>query len=297
MIPGFCTSGLVAAASWIRGKLAAVYNLFPLGGTAGGIVVRQKGGLAGTNEFQAYNDGSQSVINSPGQQLAVFNGMGNNGIICRSGKLDLYAGGGANAQLDNSTSTFALSSGWQLAWTSSGVATGTRDGCLKRLAAAVLGVTNASAGAGWLQNTAGRARNTADVTNATATMLNLADLTITLIAGRKYTGRMSVKCINSTAVDGIAFDFNGGTSTITSFAAGAGILASGGTDVVGTNITTALATAITFTTLTGESWVVIDITMVCNAAGTFIPRFAASNATTGTATVRLNSFLWVEDTP
>ncbi len=37
--------------------------------------------------------------------------------------------------------------------------------------------------------------------------------------------------------------------------------------------------------------------MVCNAAGTFIPRFAEGSHTTGTATIQLGSYLWLEDMP
>src|ERR1019366_7892792 len=69
----------------------------------------------------------------------------------------------------------------------------------------VLKITDASTGLGWLV-TAGRARNTADVTNATVTFTNLSDLTITLIAGRKYTGRATIKCNNSQAAEGVQLD-------------------------------------------------------------------------------------------
>lgn len=169
---------------------------------------------------------------------------------------------------------------------------------LTRAAAGVWRITGASAGgAGWLQNSAGRARLTADATNATATFSNLSDLTLTLIAGRKYTGRMAVKCVNSTATEGLKFDFNGGTATMTGFWAGAGILASGGTDVVGTSISTSLAGVVNFTTFTGESVVIFEISLVCNAAGTLIPRFAENTTAVGTATVRLGSYLWLEDSP
>lgn len=151
--------------------------------------------------------------------------------------------------------------------------------------------------AGWMQNTQGRARLTADVTNATATMSNLTDLSITLIAGRKYTGEMIVKCINSTAAEGIAFAFGGGTATITNFWAGAGVLASGGTDTIGANISTTLAGVINFTVLTGETVITFKFSLVCNAGGTFIPQFSENTSAVGTATARLGSYLWAEDSP
>jgi hypothetical protein len=150
---------------------------------------------------------------------------------------------------------------------------------------------------GWVQNTPGRARLTADVTENAAALKNLTDLSLTLVAGRKYTGKLVVKCLDSVAAEGIQFDFNGGAATMTNFWAGAGVLASGGTDVIGTNISTSLAGVINFTTLTGESVVVIEISLVCNAGGTFIPRFAQNTHAAGTATARLGSYLWLEDSP
>jgi hypothetical protein len=155
---------------------------------------------------------------------------------------------------------------------------------------------------GWVQQAGGRARVIADQTENAGTLKSMGLTTdgtnpISLIAGRKYTGRMVVKCVNSTATEGIQFDFNGGSATMTSFWAGAGILASGGTDVIGTNISTSLAGVINFTTFTGESVVIFEISLVCNAAGTFIPRFAENTSAIGTATVRLGSWLWMEDMP
>lgn len=144
---------------------------------------------------------------------------------------------------------------------------------------------------------AGTKRITANVTNATATMANLTDLTMTLVAGRKYVGRMVVKCADSTAAEGIAFDFDGGTATMTSFAAGAGLL-TGGTTVASVTVSSAIATDLVWTTITGETWLTINISFVVNAAGTFIPRVAQGTAhTSGTATVNLGTYLILEDSP
>ena len=138
-------------------------------------------------------------------------------------------------------------------------------------------------------------RVTANVTNATATMANITDLSITLTAGHKYVGEMVVKCSDSTAAEGISFDFDGSSATMTSFAAGAGVL-TGGTTVAVTTTSTALATDLNWTTITGETWIIIKISMVVNAGGTFIPRFCQGTAhTSGTATVNLGSYLTLED--
>lgn len=161
--------------------------------------------------------------------------------------------------------------------------------------ARLLKINGDTASTGWIQQQAARSRVTADATKTDTTFANLTDLSLTLTAGRMYTGRLVIKCVNSTATEGIKFDCNGGSATMTNFWAGAGILASGGTDVVGTNISTSLAGVINFTTFTGESVVVIELSMVVNAGGTFIPRFAENSTAIGTATVRLGSYLWLED--
>lgn len=149
---------------------------------------------------------------------------------------------------------------------------------------------------GWSQQVSGRKRNTADVTNATATMANLTDLTMTLIAGRKYTGRCVLIANNSVGAEGLQFDFNGGGATFSAFRATAEETPIGAT--LGVTDSSALGTAIT-NTVVATSGVVyaINLTMVCANAGTFIPRFSEVSHTTGTATVSLGSYLWLEDTP
>lgn len=167
---------------------------------------------------------------------------------------------------------------------------------LARTAAGVAQVQNGqSVGYGWIQD-AGIARNTADVTNATTTFATLPDLTINVLAGRKYIGVVKIKCNNSTAAEGIKFDFNGGTATITSFWAAASEMV-GGTTVLGTVISTSLAGVINYTTITGETLIEITISFVVNAAGTLIPRFAENSHAAGTATVELGSFIRLDDSP
>jgi hypothetical protein len=131
------------------------------------------------------------------------------------------------------------------------------------------------------------ARLTANVTNATATMANLTGLSMTLAAGQKYVGTLSLFVSNSTAADGVKLDFDGGAATMTSFAAHAIITDS--TALVSSQRTTALATDITAATITGNSLVQISFGMVVNAGGTFIPRVAMNSVSTGILTASLNS--------
>lgn len=147
----------------------------------------------------------------------------------------------------------------------------------------------------WLQF-AGNKRVSADVTNATTTMSNISDLSVSLIAGQHYTGEWIIKCSDSTAADGIKFDLDGGTATMTAFAAGANVL-TGGAATAGTTVSSAIATDLNWTLLTNETWIIVKMSMTVNAAGTFIPRFAQNAHTTGTATISRGTFLHLIDTP
>jgi hypothetical protein len=148
---------------------------------------------------------------------------------------------------------------------------------------------------GWIQGDPGAARITTPVTNATATMSSLTDLTLTLVAGRKYFGELVLFAHNSTAAEGLQFDLNGGSATMTSIEfgfAGAAVGATGGVVV-----STALGTALTDTVVsTTDVCYVIPMSLVVNAAGTIIPRFAEVSHTTGTATIN-NGFFRLFDSP
>jgi hypothetical protein len=207
----------------------------------------------------------------------------------------------------NSVGTFSfrasgymgMISGGTLFWTNSSTSSniGSGDTGITRSAPKVIAFGDSQSNANGWYNYAGTSRVTADVTNATATMAAITGLSAALIAGRAYQVTLSVKCVNSAAAEGIQFDFNGGAATATDFWMAAGILASGGTDVVGTNISTTLGGAINFTTFTGESVVTFTGYIKCNAAGTFIPRMAENTTAVGTATVRKGSWMTLVDVP
>jgi hypothetical protein len=158
-----------------------------------------------------------------------------------------------------------------------------------------LGVAKSVTVGGWYRGGSGTVRLTANVTNATVTFSNLTDLSVTLVAGRKYTGTLSLRCSDSVAADGIKFDFNGGTATMTTFNAGVTGNVQGAT--AGVTVSAALATAINFTAMNGttDHWITFAVSLVCNAGGTFVPRFAQNAHSTGTATAALGGFLQLED--
>jgi len=134
-------------------------------------------------------------------------------------------------------------------------------------------------------------RMTANATNATTTMANLTDLSITLVSGKKYTGRLVIKCNNDQSIEGIKLDFDGGTVSVNAVWFAASAKVTSGTVVVATNITTTLAGDLSFTTITGETVIEVEVSIDVNAGGTFIPRFAEAASTSGTVTVETGSYL------
>lgn len=145
------------------------------------------------------------------------------------------------------------------------------------------------------QITALEKRLASAVTNVTTTMANLTELTVNLIAGRKYTGRMVLYVNQAAAADGLKVDFDGGTATMTSVYT-AITAAMGAT--VSVRTATALATDLTATDLADTSDVAVEFAFSCvvNAAGTLIPRQCKeADAAGGTMTVRVGSYIHLVD--
>ncbi len=241
----------------------------------GPLVVRQAGG---TRELQFSNDGSDSTINQTVGGQMFFKVAG---VI--QGKFD----GGTN-----------FTSIGQVRSSAAVILGGGDDTGIKRLAGKVICpvLGSGETPGGWFQNTNGRSRLTADVTNATATFANISDSTWTSIAGRKYTCLISATVNNSQAAEGCQIDWNGGSGTWTSVNTGI-VAAMGCTVTVRTGA--AIATALVITALpdTNDVDILLRFSGVANAAGTVIMRAAEVSHTLGTLTVRINSFEWIEDTP
>ena len=181
---------------------------------------------------------------------------------------------------------------------SSNVTNTAADVSFLRLAAKVVAIRDNDTGGGWLQNTGGLSRVASDVTNVTTTPANITGLSATLIAGRKYTGKLVLYASVGLAADGLLLDFDGGAGTMTSFQAGITGNAQGAT--LGVNVSTAIATDLTITAMSGTGVNVIEVTFafVCNAAGTFIPRIAKNaDAAGATLTIAANSFMELQDAP
>jgi hypothetical protein len=150
---------------------------------------------------------------------------------------------------------------------------------------------------GFIFNWPGRKRVTTSVTNSTNSLGNILDLTISVLAGHKYSFKLVLFAQNSTAAEGLQFDLNGGTATMTSIEFGLSQPA-GSSLVLGTVVSTSLGTDLTITTATtSDTMYTICGEFVVNAAGTIIPRFAENSThISGTAQVT-NGYFWVEDSP
>lgn len=299
-------------------------QIFEVGAAgASPLIARQTGGTASVDEVQLTHDGTQSYIKSLSGPLRAQMPADAAFEIVRDSAptfplISLYASSGTTAALigyggflgigpgapSYTGNTFFLwgggsqlgmASAVHITWSSTSSGHDTPDTGIKRIVAGVGAASDGSTGYGWWQ-TAGESRVASNVTNATTTMAAITGLSASVKAGRKYAGELVVKCSEDVAADGIKIDFDGGTATMTSFAAGAGVL-TGGTTVVVNEVSSALATDLEWSTITGETWITIKFTFVVNAAGTFIPRMAQSAHTTGTATVALGTYMAIKDIP
>ena len=273
--------------------------------STGKLIVQQRGG-ATTKQVQISHDGTNGIVVAATGALQLgtncfalqaagpflsADASGTRGLgTVSGGGVTLVAGSAHHAALETGNTSFGVSSGYKIGFSASSPIGSTGvDSYFTRLAAAVIGTTS------WLQNTGGRSRiTTANVTNATTTMAALAGLSATLIAGRKYSFKLCVFCTNTVAADGLKFDFDGGTATMTSFRAHATLF---DTALLLSSQTSALATDFAAATVTGDSMFEVHGGFVCNGAGTFLPRFANNNTTTGVATAYIDSWLWIEDVP
>src|SRR5205814_8243847 len=106
----------------------------------------------------------------------------------------------------------------------------------------------------------------------------------TLDGGRTCVAFLIARGAETTAPDGIKFEFAGGTATMTAFNVGLDGNEQGATK--GVTISAALATALTMTAMSGttDHWITYRISMLVNAGGTYIPRVAQNAHATGTAT-------------
>lgn len=277
----------------VIGALRAVFGItrtgdstiYTPGSSSGRLVVRQPGGVAGTDDVTLHHDGTIGHL---------INLDGTNGfIVADSGVnlLRLYRFGGIPLAMTPRNGMFAFSN-------ADNNANGTPDTGLRRIATKVVGPTAGLTGSGWLQNTDGAKRLNSNYTNATTSFTNLADLTHEVIAGRKYAGRMLLRVDQTNAAEGVKLDFGGGTATWTRFNAAMHVLYAAGHSP-GTLTANAISGAMNLTNISGVVWLAIEWLGVVNAAGTLIPRAAMNSfdAGFGLVTAYADSCSLVQDIP
>ena len=126
--------------------------------------------------------------------------------------------------------------------------------------------------------------------NTTGTaMVNITNLTTTLLAGRSYRGRL-ILYTTSNIAGGVKIDFDGGTATVTIFNAEADIHQGGALVTPGASRSNALATDIANVTAVTAATIEVEFFITVNTAGTLIPRFS-NNAAVGTSSVLIGSYM------
>lgn len=272
------------------GGLTPVADIVFRDTTNGGIIVRQVGGVAGTDELRIYHNGDQGVIQA----------MDGRFVLTAATQLIVNANGSSRLIIKSRSPSgdllFTGSGGW--IGFSSQAAPGigdTVDTGLVRVAAGVVGPVANEAGstAGFIQNTAGDKRVAADGTNVTTTPATTG-LSVTVAAARHYAFECVLYVEDVTAADGLRVDFDGGTATMAAFIQNGQIWDTAG--VRSLPQTTAIATDVTDTTTTGAAMAVFKGFFSVTDAGTFIPRYAKeADAAGATITLRRGSHLRVWD--
>lgn len=227
-------------------------------------------------------DGTHVIFTAPGGATMQFEQTA----LTLSAGVDLFIAGGVHQFIDDGSVSFA-----------SGQTTFGGDGSAQFANATVQinsvgDYAGTSLASGSYVKWATEKYATANVTNSTATMANIASLSINVVGARKYGFRIILYVTDSVAGEGIQVDFNGGSAGVTNFRAQTRIF---DTALLACSQTTALATAVNVATITGNGIIEIDGSFEPSGNGTFIPRFAQNTHATGTATVFRGSHLVMFD--
>lgn len=140
---------------------------------------------------------------------------------------------------------------------------------------------------------AGECYVASDQTNATTTLASTT-CSITVVNGRKYAGVCELFLSDSVAADGAKIDFNGGSATMSNFRAQ---ITAFDTALNLSSQTTALNSAASASTFTGNGAFEIHLALEPSSDGTFIPQFAQVAHTAGTLTLARGSHCTFKDTP
>jgi hypothetical protein len=203
------------------------------------------------------------------------------------------------AQINDSSAGyggFQMNAAYPIVWSSSAIG-GSSDSGIARVAAAVVKACDGTqAGAGWFQNTAGRARVSTqfDKTNS-STLGNVTGLTVNVTAGRTYSFS-AVLFVDADAAGGHKYAI-AGTATATAIIHQVDSVSNtSNLNVINSRLTSLGGSA----GQAGATAVRTEIkgTITVNAGGTLTVQFAQNVATPATtSSVLVGSYMMVEDMP
>ena len=200
---------------------------------------------------------------------------------------------GFNMVLRQESSKLQIAQGNGYAFNNSSDLTGgSVDAAVNRVAAKVIAPQDGNGNPGWLQNTSGEGALAAPYTNATAGLTN-TNLSFNVIAGRLYRITGVLQISNTQAGEGAQFDFNGGGASATTFLVSTSLI---GTATPGTVVSTSLAGAINWSSVTGTAYVILTGFLKVNLGGTLILRAAENTHSSGTLTIGAGSWIALQDT-
>jgi hypothetical protein len=236
------------------------------------------------------------ILNSPSQSIGVdANNYLQDG---NPAGITVVTGGSAKFGVYPGSSAISILNGICLIWAAGVTNPAGGDTSICRLAGGVITIGNNAGGLAWYQ-WAGLSRLSADYTNATASFSSTA-LSITVTNTRIYPFQADLYLTESTAADGVAIDFAGGTATMTNFVAHCELSNAVGTVLTATNAATAaLGTVINIgaTTDANQHHYSCAGTIEASSTGTFIIRARQNTHSTGTLTIKRGSALQAFDAP
>lgn len=287
------TNGIVFPASGITNQ-----NTIPF--TNWAALVQTNTEVIGTNFIHSTNQLQVATIANRKSLEVGTNGIVYTGSNIVAGGNINFGGGGSitgpngasTATFDSGTSETALNAATTVTLKIGGVAKVTlTSGLLDFAANTDIASSGTAVRTFWHRDYQAKNSDTTTTSASLATTALSASVTTTL----KVVFHCVLYMTNSVAADGVVIDFNGGSASATAFRCGVEI--SDSTGYLKSAQVNTLAGTVTASTITGDAKIVCDGYFDPAGSGTFIPRFAVANHTTGTLTCYKGSHIVMQNVP